>query len=169
MRSIFTSATRCAAKWIKNQEDVQLVSDTQDAFVRCVELVLETNGVNVDCENKIGITPISFAVTMGTEKVTQLLLISKACITTETDDGDTVEELIQQKMPHLVGEIVAANRENKDTVENKLFQLLYFESYEPGKFIEEWERAEGNNNRVLVDADNGNYTFLQFCCDQGTK
>ena len=106
---------------------------------------------------------------MGTEKVTQLLLRSKACITTETDDGDTVEELIQQKMPHLVGEIVAANRENKDTVENKLFQLLYFETYEPGKFVEEWERAESNNNRVLVDADNGNYTFLQFCCDQGTK
>ena len=92
-----------------------------------------------------------------------------ACITTETDEGDTVEALIEQRMPNIVENIGDNNRENKDTIENKLFQLLQFESNDPGKFLEEWEKEERtNNNKVQVNADNGNYTFLQFCCNQGT-
>ena len=144
----------------------------REDFVKAVKRFLSIPGVNIDCENKIGFTPIYFAVTNGSEDVAKLLLSAGACITTETDDGETVEELIEQKMPHLLesGDLdLSRNRENKDTIENKLFQLLYFESYEPGKFQKEWEKAESNNNRVLVDANNGNYTFLQFCCDQGMR
>ena len=99
-----------------------------------------------------------------------LILNYGACITSETDDGDTVEDLINQRMPNIVQNIDERNKENKDTIENKLFQLLYFESYEPGKFLEEWEKEEStNNNKVHVDADDGKYTFLQFCCNQGNK
>ena len=152
---------------MKNDEGIKEIANMQANFGRSVQIAINTHGVNIDCENKIGLTPIFFAVTKGSEEVAKMLLKAGACVTTETDDGDTVEDLIQQKMPNLVGCITGVNKENKDTIENKLFQLLYFESYEPGKFLEEWEKAESNNNKVQVDADNGNYTFLQFCCDQG--
>ena len=152
---------------MKDDEGIKDIARMQENFARAVQVAVNTHGVNIDCENKIGLTPIYFAVTKGSEDVAKIFLKAGACVTTETDDGDTVEELIQQKMPNTVGTITGVNRENKDTIENKLFQLLYFESYEPGKFLEEWEKAESNNNKVHVDADNGNYTFLQFCCDQG--
>ena len=166
------TAKRSALKWIKTEEEKRNLSKIHENFVKSVKLVLSTHceytsRVNIDCENKIGFTPIYFAVTNGSEEVAKLLLNDGACITTETDDGDTVEDLINQRMPNIVQNIDERNKENKDTIENKLFQLLYFESYEPGKFLEEWEKAESNNNKVHVDADNGSYTFLQFCCDQG--
>lgn len=154
---------------MKKDEGIKEIAKMQENFATSVQIALNTHGVNVDCENKIGLTPIFFSVTKGSEEVTKMLIKAGACVTTETDDGDTVEQLIQQKMPKIVGTINEVNKENKDTIENKLFQLLYFESYEPGKFLEEWEKAESNNNKVQVDADNGNYTFLQFCCDQGNK
>ena len=168
------TAKRSALKWIKTEEEKRNLSKIHENFVKSVKLVLSTHceytsRVNIDCENKIGFTPIYFAVTNGSEEVAKLLLNDGACITTETDDGDTVEDLINQRMPNIVQNIDERNKENKDTIENKLFQLLYFESYEPGKFLEEWENAESNNNRVHVDADNGSYTFLQFCCDQGNE
>ena len=154
---------------MKNDEGIKDIARMQENFARSVQIAINTQGVNIDCENKIGLTPLYFAVTKGSEEVSKMLLKAGACVTTETDEGDTVEELILQKMPNIVGNITGVNKENKDTIENKLFQLLYFESYEPGKFLEEWEKAESNNNKVQVDADNGNYTFLQFCCDQGKE
>ena len=163
------TAKRSALKWMKTEEEKKNISKTQENFVKSVELVLRTQGVNIDCENKHGFTPIYFAVANGSEEVAKLLLNDGACITSETDDGDTVEDLINQRMPNIVQNIDERNKENKDTIENKLFQLLYFESYEPGKFLKEWEKAESNNNKVQVDADNGSYTFLQFCCDQGKE
>ena len=164
-------ANRSAVKWIKDETQKPNVPRIQEEFVKAVERVLNIPGVNIDCENKIGFTPIYYAVTNGSEDVVKLLLKAGACITTENDEGETVEEIIKQKMPHIFesGDFddLSRNKENKDTIENKLFQLLYFESSEPGKFQETWEKAENNNNRVHVDANNGTYTFLQFCCDQG--
>ena len=154
---------------MKNEDDGQKISEMKDNFVKAVAEVLGVPKVNIDCENKLGFTPLFFAVTNGSEEVARLLVQGGACVTTETDDGDTIEEVIQQKMPNIVEDIDSINKENKDTIENKLFQLLYFESYVPGKFVEEWEKAESNNNRVMVDANNGNYTFLQFCCDTGDR
>ena len=143
----------------------------KEQFVIAVQRVLSCPEVNIDCENRIGFTPIYFGVTNGSEEVVELLLKAGACVTVENDDGETVEEMIQQKMPHLLeseGLDLAQNRFSKDTIENKLFHILQWESYEPGKFQGCWEEAEKNNNRVMVDADNGTYTFLQLCCDQGT-
>ena len=128
------SAKRSGLKWMKNDEGIKEIASMQANFARSVQISINTHGVNIDCENKIGLTPIFFAVTKGSEEVAKMLLKAGACVTTETDDGDTVEDLIQQKMPNLVGCITGVNKENKDTIENKLFQLLYFESYEPGKF-----------------------------------
>ena len=58
-------------------------------------------------------------------------------------------------------------RQDKDTIENKLFHLLYFENDNSGKFMELWKQAESNNNVVNADAHLGNYTFLQYCADHG--
>lgn len=164
-------AKRSAVKWIKDESKKHNIPKIQKQFVAAVQRVLSVPGVNIDSENKIGFTAIYFAVKNGSEEVVKLLLNAGACITTENDDGDTVEDLIEQKMPQLFASEnldLSKNRINKDTIENKLFHLLYSEYYDPGKFQESWEDAEKNNNRVPVDADNGTYTFLQFCCDQGT-
>ena len=48
-----------------------------------------------------------------------------------------------------------------------MFQVLYAEAYEPGAFKKKWaEVADNNNMPINPDADNGTYTFLQYCCDQ---
>ena len=128
--------------------------------------MLNTVGINIDCKNNIGVTPLHFAVDKGSEEVARELIHKGACITIEID-GDTIEELIEEKMPNLLNECRDYNRQDKDSVENKLFQLLYYENYDPGKFMEAWKEAESNNNIVNVDAYVGNYTFLQYCSDQG--
>ena len=89
-----------------------------------------------------------------------------ACINIEVDD-ETVEDLIEEKMSSLLNECSDYNRLDKDSIENKLFQQLYHENYNPGKFIDAWKEAESNNNIVNADAHVGNYTFLQYCADHG--
>ena len=66
-------------------------------------------------------------------------------------------------MPNVVIGLTELNRQDNDSIENKLFHLLYYEAYDPGKFKQAWEEAESNNNVVNTNFDNGYYTFLQYC------
>ena len=94
------------------------------------------------------------------------LLYRGACVSIEVDD-ETIEDKIEEKMPNVVIGLTELNRQDNDSIENKLFHVLYYEAYDPGKFKQAWEEAELNNNVVNTNFDNGYYTFLQYCSDQG--
>lgn len=158
------AAVRSASRWVKGDTTEQ--EEMRENFVAITKMLLSVPGINIDSKNNIGVTPLFFAVDKGSEAVARELLLKRACINVEVD-GETIEEKIEEKMPSaLEGLDLTLNRHDNDAIENKLFHLLYHEHYDPGKFIEAWMEAESNNNKVYVDADNGTYTFLQFCADQ---
>lgn len=179
-------ASRSGAAWVPLEEagagdgvgQLSRRAQVQGRFAAAIRAALGWPGVNVDCENNVGATPLFLAAKHGTREAVRMLLEAGACITTDVEgDGETVEDLIREKMGGdvLEGLDLTQNRKNKDTVENRLFHLLYFESFETDrqkmggrKFQQEWEEAEEQGSAsVNPDADNGTYTFLQFCCDQG--
>jgi len=135
-------------------------------FLSITRLLLRIPGIIIDCKNNIGVTPLYFAVDKGTEAVAKELLRRGACVSIEVDD-ETIEDKIEEKMPDVVIGLTELNRQDNDSIENKLFHLLYYEAYDPGKFKQAWEEAESNNNVVNTNFDNGYYTFLQYCSDQG--
>jgi ankyrin repeat protein len=158
------AAVRSAARWVLDGQDA--TQRMQVDFVAIIKMLLNVPGVDVDCRNNIGVTPLYFAVDKGTENVVKELLLAGACIAVEVDD-EAIEDLLNDKMPEVVdGLNLDHNRRDTDTIENKLFHLLYTEAYDPGKFMEAWKAAESNNNVVYVNAHNGTYTFLQYCADQ---
>ncbi len=160
------AAVRSAARWLGSSIEETVIM--QDSFSRIVRRLLSCPGVNFDCKNNIGVTPLFFAVDKGTEAVAKLLLDAGANVEVDVD-GQTIEELIEEKMPDILeNRDLTRNRVNTDSIESSLFQLLYTEAFEPGKFEEAWLQAEKNNNRVNVNATNGTYTFLQYCADQVT-
>ena len=162
---LHVAAARSAAKWVGSS--IEETVEMQATFNRIIRRLLNVPGVNFDCKNNIGVTPLYMAVVKGTESAAKELLSVGACVDVEVDD-QTVEELLEEKMPQLIeGMDLSRNHQDTDSIENKLFHLLYTEAYEPGKFHESWVQAEKNNNRVDVNADNGTYTFLQYCADQG--
>ena len=82
----------------------------------------------------------------GTEAVAKELLRRGACVSIEVDE-ETIEEKIEEKM-HDIVQGITLNRQDNDSIENKLFHLLYYEAYDPGKFKQAWQEAERNNNSV---------------------
>jgi len=157
-------AMRSGAEWI--QDNVQLQRKLRKNFVLATQFVLQRRGVIVDAKNDIGAVPLYFAAESGSVEVIRLLLASGACVTVEVDD-EPVEDFIRNTKPEaLDGVDLSRNRINRNTFESELFQLLFAEPYHPGQFRAEWEKAN-NNRKVNVEADNGTFTFLQYCCDQG--
>ncbi len=159
--ALHLAAVRSAAKWIENEFERK---NAQLDFLAITRILLNVPGVNVECKNNIGVTPLYFAVDKGTEAVARELVRKGACITVEVDD-ETIEEKIEEKMPRILDGLVP-NRQDNDAIENKLFHILYYEADSGGHFKEAWTEAESNNNVVNVNADNGTYTFLQYCADQ---
>ena len=162
--ALHLAALRSKANWIEDAYEKQRV---QHDFVIITKMIMMIPGINLDYRNKIGATPLFYAVDKGTEEVAKLLISRGACVTIEVDE-ETIEEKIEEKMPHVVNGL-SLNRQDNDSVENKLFHLLYNEAFDPGKFKEAWIDAERNNNTVKVDSDNGTYTYLQYCADQVRK
>ena len=75
----------------------------------------------------------------------------------------SLADYIQSTRPAaLEGIDLQANRIDRNAAEDKLFQSLYAEAYEPGTFKEKWKEVSDNNNRPInANHDNGSYTFLQ--------
>ncbi len=164
-------AVRSAALWAPVEDR----SILQDRFVQATELLLSTPAVLFDVTNNIGVTPLYFALHRGTKEVAAALLARGARVDVEVDEEDeTLEDMLKDKMPDLYQRLdLRKNRGGKaggDTLENKLFHVLYEEAEKPGGFMTAWEKEEKNNNqKVDPDADDGGYTFLQYACDQGLE
>ena len=116
---IILAAVRSACKWSNDENLTQL----KKSFVIIVQFLLNTVGINIDSRNNIGITPLYFAIDKGTENVARELIKKGACIDVEVD-GDSIEELLEEKMANLLHECSDYNRFVSFTVGFLL--LLYF-------------------------------------------
>lgn len=156
-------AVKSAAKAFGEMDKIKV----QNNYLRAIRLLLDHPETNIDMANNIGVTPLYFAIEKGSDGAVKLLLEKGACVTTEVD-GETVEEFFEAKRPNLFRSVnLDRNRRNSDTIESKLFQLLYSDIGNPRKFIKSVSEAMENNNQVDLNANNGTYTFLQYVCDQG--
>ena len=102
---IILAAVRSACKWSNDENLTQL----KKSFVIIVQFLLNTVGINIDSRNNIGITPLFFAIDKGTEEVARELIKKGACIDIVVD-GDTIEELLEEKMANLLHECSDYNR-----------------------------------------------------------
>ena len=103
---IISAAVRSACKWSTADENLDQL---KKSFVIIVQFLLNTVGINIDSRNNIGITPLYFAIDKGTENVARELIKKGACIDIEVD-GDTIEELLEEKMANLLHECSDYNR-----------------------------------------------------------
>jgi len=128
-----------------------------------VQLLLGQDSILYDISNNIGLTPLYNAAEKGSEAVIRLLLQKGSCLTTKVD-RKTAEDWISKRMPGLLDQMnTTMNRQSRDSPEAVLFKTLY---YQPTDFKAELERLTRSGS-VNLDADDGSYTMLQYCCDLG--
>ncbi|XP_071746598.1 transient receptor potential cation channel subfamily A member 1 homolog [Lepeophtheirus salmonis] len=151
------------ANWIK---DPILKQEAQCNYIKCVEALLKKENINIDCENNLGISPLYFGAEKGSQEIIQLLIKKGAYAKVEVDD-ESIEDHLNARFPAGTFSLTPANTQSKDTIENKLFSALYKESTSPGTFIATYNTYK--DQTIKWNADNGAYSFLQYCCDLGFK
>ena len=128
-----------------------------------VHLLLQQPKILCDMANNLGLTPLYNAAEKGSESVVRMLLAKRAFLGTKVD-RKTAEDWINKRMPGLLDQInTVENHKSRDTPEAELFKTLY---YKPSSFKADLERLS-TDNRVDLDANDGSYTLLQYCCDLG--
>ena len=153
------AALRSAAKWATSGQEVAM----QETMLRIMQLLLDQPSIQYDLANNLGCTPLFNAAEKGTEGVVRALLEKGACITTEVD-SKTAEQLITKRFSGMLDKIdTSNNRRSNDSPEASLFKTLY---YKPSEFGAELERL-GRIHKLNLDADNGTFSLLQYCCDMG--
>ena len=156
---------RSSANWVSGNDKYVMIQRMKEI----VTLLLETENINVDIENNLGISPLSCAVDKGTEEVVRMLLKRGACVTSEFEDEDdddirTIEDKLRQRFPKLKNEVTDKNRKNNNSTEAELFKLLFTEFSHPGGFRKKFDSVKKS---VDLDFDNGNNTMLQYCAYNG--
>ena len=165
----------------KSNKDITSVKPKEENVLEVIRILLSSPKTDVNCENNIGITPLEFAIEKGSEAAVELLLHAAASVSKVKNDGETLEELLAERMPQLYKKFnLSTNRSRTRCVEEKLFDILYsfhnsiqessatIQNQTADRFIQEWHDSEKNNNKnVDGNYDNGSYTFLQYACDIG--
>lgn len=153
------TALHLAAKhFMKNTGDME----------RCTAVLMTQSNIKVNKRNRKGRTAIHEAV-LGNCKlaVEAILRYGKCNVTTESKDiqsGKTVRELIQEKFPDIDLPPPKSQRlsEEEDTEATVLFEHLYFKQYHTFK-----SKFDTANRKLLIDANDGKFTYLQYACHCG--
>ena len=128
-----------------------------------VQLLLQQPNVLCDMANNLGLTPLYNAAEKGSEYVVRMLLAKGAFLGTKVD-RKTAEDWINKRMPGLLDQVnTVENRKSRDSPEAALFKTLY---YKPSSFKAELESLS-KSSKLDLDANDGSYTLLQYCCDLG--
>jgi ankyrin repeat protein len=153
------TALHLAAKhFMKNAGDME----------RCIAVLMTQSNIKVNKHNRKGRTAIHEAV-LGNCKlaVEAILRYGKCNVATENKDtqsGKTVRELIQEKFPDVDLPPPKPQRlsEEEDIEATALFEHLYFKQYHIFK-----SKFEKTDKKLLIDADDGKFTYLQYACHHG--
>lgn len=159
--ALHIAALRSSCKWAPGGESGQAAM--QEVMEEIAKLLLIQDNIQYDMANNLDCTPLFYAAEKGTQGVVRALLKKGSCITTDVE-GETPEMFIRRRMPGLLDKMdLTKNRHNRDSPEQMLFRTLY---HKPGDFAAKFQQLS-RTGRLNLDADNGSYTLLQYCCDLG--
>jgi ankyrin repeat protein len=153
------TALHLAAKnFMKNASDME----------RCVAVLMTQSNIKVNKHNRKGRTAVHEAVLGNCRLAVEAILrYGKSNIAIENKDrqsGKTIRELIQEKFPNL--DLPPSKphglSEEEDIEANALFEHLYFKQYHIFK-----SKLETGDKKLLIDADDGKFTYLQYTCHHG--
>lgn len=146
-----------ANNFMKNSADME----------RCIDALMAQANIKINKHNRKGRTAVHEAV-LGNCKpaVETILRYGKSNVVIENTDmqsGKTIRELIQEKFPDLdlSPPKTQGFSEEEDMDASALFEHLYFKQYED--FESKFKAAV----KKLRDADDGNFTYLQYACQYG--
>jgi len=132
-----------------------------DNLVDIINILLQVPGVLIDCEDMKGeCTPLYYAATAASERAVALLL-AQGANHNNNNSGEKIQDIIRQNIPGFdVSSLpkVTGGR----PVKNVLFNLIELADNVEG--LNNYARAKDN---IDWNADNGQFTLLQYAADQG--
>ena len=118
--------------------------------------MLQVEGVEVNAEDMKGeATALQYAALAGNEPCVDLLLSYGASCSSE------IQDIIRDKIPHFDPVKFTTARTGRP-LKNILFNLI-----ELGDNVDSLDSYVGTRTNVDWNADNGQYTLLQYACDMG--
>eukprot|EP00092_Neocalanus_flemingeri_P015698 GFUD01016992.1.p1 GENE.GFUD01016992.1~~GFUD01016992.1.p1 ORF type:complete len:970 (+),score=249.34 GFUD01016992.1:268-3177(+) len=132
-----------------------------DKLIECIGILLQFPGIEINTEDMKGeATPLYYAANAGNEKVVDLLL-SFGADAHNNNTGETISHLIRQNIPNF--DPVKFNKTRKGRpIKNILFNII-----ELADNVEGFRMYVSNRTDVDWNADNGQYTLLQYASEQG--
>ena len=131
--------------------------ETGDRLVECVGLLLQCECVEVNAEDMKGeATALQYAALAGNKDAVDLLLSFGANVNPE------IEKIIRDKIPDMDPAALQSAARGGRPVKNVLFNLVELSDNVSG--VDTY--VSGRDN-VEWNADNGQYTLLQYACDLG--
>ena len=153
------TALHLAAKhFMKNPGDME----------RCIGELMTQANIKLNKHNRKGRTAVHEAVLGNCNRAVETILrYGKSNVVIEnrdTQSGKTIRELIQEKFPNL--DLPPPKTQGlsgeEDTEATALFEHLYFKQYQDFK-----SKFQTADKKLLVDADDGKFTYLQYACQHG--
>eukprot|EP00090_Calanus_glacialis_P004617 TRINITY_DN13469_c0_g1_i6.p1 TRINITY_DN13469_c0_g1~~TRINITY_DN13469_c0_g1_i6.p1 ORF type:complete len:963 (-),score=252.46 TRINITY_DN13469_c0_g1_i6:527-3415(-) len=132
-----------------------------DKLVECIGILLQFPGIEMNSEDMKGeATPLFYAATAGNEKVVDLLL-SFGADAHNNNTGETICDVIRQNIPNFDPEKFNKTRKGRP-IKNILFNMI-----ELADNVEGFRMYVSNRDDMDWNADNGQYTLLQYASEQG--
>jgi len=151
-----SSALHIATEELMNSDEENI-----DKLIDCIGILLQYPGIEINSEDMKGeATPLFYAASAGNEKVVDLLL-SFGADAHNNNTGETISDVIRQNIPNF--DPVKFNKTRKSRpIKNILFNMI-----ELGDNVEGFSMYVSNRDDMDWNADNGQYTLLQFASQQG--
>lgn len=132
-----------------------------DNFVDCIGVLLLTPAIKVDEEDmKSEATPLYYAAIAGNTKAVELLLDFGADAQND-NTGEKIEDVIKENIPNFDLNKINQVRKGRP-IKNILFNMI-----ELGDNAEGMEVYTSNRGDIDWNADNGQYSLMQYAADQG--
>jgi len=152
-----SSALHIVVECLMDSEDVQ----TRDRLLECLGLLLQAPGIQVNTEDlKSEATPLYYAALSGNRPAVDLLISFGADVHND-NTGETISDIIRQNIPDFDPEKFNHTKHGRP-IKNILFNMI-----ELADNVEGFSRYVSNRDDVDWNADNGQYTLLQFAAEQG--
>jgi len=135
--------------------------ESVDKHIECIGILLQVPGIEINAEDMKGeATPLYYAANAGNEKAVDLLL-SFGADALNNNTGETICDVIRQNIPNF--DPVKFNKTRKGRpIKNILFNIIELADNVAG-----FHMYVSNRPDMDWNADNGQYTLLQYAAEQG--
>ena len=142
---------------VATEDLIDADQETGDRLVECVGLLLQVDDLEVNAEDmKSESTALQYAALAAHTDCVDLLLSHGANLTPE------IETLIRDKIPDFDPQSFKTAKRGGRPLKNILFNMI-----EMGDNVQGLENYVSGRDNVDWNADNGQFTLLQYACDLG--